>query len=261
VLRASLISLSESRSLRHLAEKSSLGQRISSRFVAGTQVEDALRAAATLNQAGLSVSVDNLGENVSTAEEATHSAQLYLQLLSEIEKRGLNANVSVKLTHMGIDVDPQLGYSNVAGLVEKAASMSPKNFVRVDMEGSAYTQRTLDLVHQLHQQARNRDCVGAVIQSYMRRSEDDVASLLQMRTEKGNLKQSFLCQKTELCRDAAEHHRRVHVTQMIRTKDATRAEIDSVETFHLHPHASDEQQRPRPNPRDPHRRAPRRIEE
>jgi proline dehydrogenase len=177
VLRASLISLSESRSLRGLAEKSSLGQRISSRFVAGTQVEDVLRAAATLNQAGLSVSVDNLGENVTTAEEATHSAQLYHQLLAEIEKRGLNANVSVKLTHMGIDVDPQLGYSNVAGLVQKAASMSPKNFVRIDMEGSPYTQRTLDFVHQLHRQAGG--CVGAVIQSYMRRSEDDVANLLQ----------------------------------------------------------------------------------
>jgi proline dehydrogenase len=177
VLRASLISLSESRSLRGLAEKSSLGQRISSRFVAGTQVEDVLRAAATLNQAGLSVSVDNLGENVTTAEEATHSAQLYHQLLAEIEKRGLNANVSVKLTHMGIDVDPQLGYSNVAGLVQKAASMSPKNFVRIDMEGSPYTQRTLDFVHQLHGQAGG--CVGAVIQSYMRRSEDDVANLLQ----------------------------------------------------------------------------------
>ena len=177
MLRASLISLSESRSLRGLAEKSSLGQRISSRFVAGTQVEDVLRAAATLNQAGLSVSVDNLGENVTTAEEATHSAQLYHQLLAEIEKRGLNANVSVKLTHMGIDVDPQLGYSNVAGLVQKAASMSPKNFVRIDMEGSPYTQRTLDFVHQLHRQAGG--CVGAVIQSYMRRSEDDVANLLQ----------------------------------------------------------------------------------
>jgi proline dehydrogenase len=178
VLRASLIALSESRSLRRVAEKSSLGQRISSRFVAGTQVEDALRAAATLNQAGLSVSVDNLGENASTAEEATHSAQLYHQLLSEISKRGLNANVSVKLTHMGIDVDPQLGYSNVAGLVQKAASMSPKNFVRVDMEGSAYTQRTLDFVHQLHRHGNN-GCVGAVIQSYMRRSEDDIANLLQ----------------------------------------------------------------------------------
>ena len=179
MLRASLISLSESRSLRRLAEKSSLGQRISSRFVAGTQVEDALRAAAALNQAGLGVSVDNLGENVTTAEEASHSAQLYHQLLSEIEKRGLTANVSVKLTHMGIDVDPQLAYSNVGGLVEAAASMSPKNFVRVDMEGSAYTQRTLDFVHQLHSQAGHRGCVGAVIQSYMRRSEEDVANLLR----------------------------------------------------------------------------------
>lgn len=179
MLRASLISLSESRMLRRLAEKSSLGQRISSRFVAGTQVEDALDAAAVLNQAGLTVSVDNLGENVTTAEEATNSAQLYHQLLSEIAMRGLQANVSVKLTHMGIDVDPQLGYSNVAGLVEKAASMSPKNFVRVDMEGSAYTQRTLDFVHQLHTQPANRGCVGAVIQSYMRRSDDDVAKLLQ----------------------------------------------------------------------------------
>lgn len=179
MLRASLISLSESRTLRGLAEKSSLGQRVSSRFVAGTQVEDALRAARALNQAGLSVSLDNLGENVSTAEEASHSAHLYHQLLSEISTRGLNANVSVKLTHMGIDVDPQLAYSNVAGLVEKAGSMTPKNFVRVDMEGSAYTQRTLDIVHQLHRQAGNAGCVGAVIQSYMRRSEDDVTRLLR----------------------------------------------------------------------------------
>ena len=179
MLRASLIALSENRTLRKFAEKSALGQHISARFVAGTRVEDALHAAAVLNQAGLSVSVDNLGENVTTAEEATQSAQLYHQLLAEISKRGLQANVSVKLTHMGIDVDPQLGYSNVAGLVEKAASRSPKNFVRVDMEGSAYTQRTLDFVHQLHAQPGNRGCVGAVIQSYMRRSEDDVARLLQ----------------------------------------------------------------------------------
>ena len=142
-------------------------------------MEDALRAASVLNQVGLSVSLDNLGENVSTADEARRSADLYHQLLSEISARGLNANVSLKLTHMGIDVDSQLAYANVAGLVEKAASMTPKNFVRVDMEGSAYTQRTLDLVHQLHRQAGNGRCVGAVIQSYMRRSEDDVARLLQ----------------------------------------------------------------------------------
>ncbi|OLE11178.1 MAG: proline dehydrogenase [Acidobacteria bacterium 13_1_20CM_4_56_7] len=179
MLRAALISLSESRALRAVAEKSSIGKHMSARFVAGTQVEDALRAAKALNQAGRSVSLDNLGENVTTANEASNSAQLYRQLLSEISSRGLNANVSLKLTHMGIDVDPQLAYANVAGLVKQAASISPKNFVRVDMEGSAYTQRTLDLVHELHREPGNRSCVGAVIQSYMRRSEDDVTKLLE----------------------------------------------------------------------------------
>jgi proline dehydrogenase len=179
MLRAALISLSESRTLRALAEKSSIGQRVSGRFVAGTQIEDAIRVATTLDQAGLSASLDNLGENVSTAEEARHSAQLYDRLLSEISARRLNANVSLKLTHMGIDVDPQLARNHVAALVAKASAMTPKNFVRVDMEGSTYTQRTLDLVHDLHRQPGNQSCVGAVIQSYMRRSEDDVSKLLQ----------------------------------------------------------------------------------
>ncbi|HEY7352589.1 MAG TPA: proline dehydrogenase family protein [Terriglobales bacterium] len=181
MLRAALISLSESRSLRALAEKSSIGQRVSGRFVAGTRVEDAIRAAARLNQAGLSVSLDNLGENVSTAEEAHRSAQLYDHLLTEIAARSLNANVSVKLTHMGIDVDPQLAREHVSALVTRAGAMSPPNFVRVDMEGSEYTQRTLDLVHELHRLLGNEGCVGAVIQSYMRRSEDDVSKLLQDR--------------------------------------------------------------------------------
>lgn len=178
MVRAALITLSESRALRALAEKSALGQRLSGRFVAGTQIEDALRAASSLNQAGLSVSVDNLGENVSTAEESHRSAQLYDELLSEISNRRLNANVSLKLTHMGIDVDPRIARDHVAGLVARARSMTPKNFVRVDMEGSAYTQRTLDLVRELHQMTGNQGCVGAVIQSYMRRSEADVAQLV-----------------------------------------------------------------------------------
>jgi proline dehydrogenase len=181
VLRAALISLSESRALRAIAERSSLGQRVSSRFVAGTQIEDALRAASALNRAGLSVSLDNLGENVHTRGEAGRSAQLYDRLLTEISARGLNANVSVKLTHMGIDLDPQLAYEQVASLVSKAAATNPKNFVRVDMEGSAYTERTLDLVRRLHRHPGNQDSVGAVIQSYMRRSEEDVANLVAER--------------------------------------------------------------------------------
>ena len=179
MLRALFISLSESSWLRAVAERSSVGKRISGRFVAGTEVEDALGVAQALNQAGLGVSIDNLGENVTAPEEARYSAGLYRQLLSEISARRLNANVSVKLTHMGLDVDPKLAYDNASALVAQAASMQPRNFVRVDMEGSAYTQRTLDFVYELHRISANQGVVGAVIQSYMRRSEDDVARLLQ----------------------------------------------------------------------------------
>jgi proline dehydrogenase len=178
VLRALLISLSGSRSLRALAERSSLGRRVSSRFVAGTQPEDALRAAQIVNASGLAVSIDNLGENVSNAEEARVSARLYHQLLDEIAARRFNANISVKLTHMGLDVDERLAREQVVALVAKAAQMTPRSFVRVDMEGSAYTQRTLDFVHELHRIPGNQGCVGAVIQSYMRRSQSDVERLL-----------------------------------------------------------------------------------
>ena len=178
MLRALFISLSESHWLRGVAERSSIGRKFSSRFVAGTQVEDVLRAARTVNQSGLSVSIDNLGENVTNADEARASAQLYHQLLDDIAGQKLNANISLKLTHMGLDVDEKLARDQVTSLVAKAAAMNPPNFVRVDMEGSPYTQRTLDFVHELHRSPGNRGSVGAVIQSYMRRSESDVEKLL-----------------------------------------------------------------------------------
>jgi proline dehydrogenase len=178
VLRALFISLSESHWLRAVAERSSIGQKFSSRFVAGTQVEDVLRATRAINESGPTVSIDNLGENVSNVDEARASAQLYHQLLDDIAEQKLNANVSLKLTHMGLDVDEELARDLVTGLVAKAAAMSPRNFVRVDMEGSPYTQRTLDFVHELHRAPGNQGCVGAVIQSYMRRSESDVEKLL-----------------------------------------------------------------------------------
>jgi len=178
VLRALFISLSESRSLRSVAERSVVGQRLSSRFVAGNHVADAIRVASQLNRRNISVSVDNLGENVTNVEEARASAQLYHQLLDQIAANGLNANVSLKLTHMGLDVDEQLARDLVIGLVQKAASMSPPNFIRVDMEGSPYTQRTLDFVHELHRMPENAGRVGTVIQSYMLRAEADVQNLL-----------------------------------------------------------------------------------
>jgi len=178
MLRAALIALSDSRTLRDLAERSHIGQRTSARFIAGKEVADAVRAAAAVNQFGAGVSIDNLGENVNNADEARASAQLYYNLLDEIAAQKLNANISLKLTHMGLDVDESMAYEIVRGLVAKASAMSPKNFVRVDMEGSTYTQRTLDFVHELHRIPENKGCVGAVIQSYMRRAEADIDKLL-----------------------------------------------------------------------------------
>ncbi len=181
MLRATFIALSESKSLRAIAERSSFGQKTSARFVAGTQVADAIRAAATVNQFGAGVSIDNLGENVTNTEEARASARLYHDLLDAIAANNLNANISLKLTHMGLDVDQKMAFDIVRNLVAKAASMTPKNFVRVDMEGSAYTQRTLDFVHELHRVPGNAGNVGTVIQSYMRSAEADVQKLLADR--------------------------------------------------------------------------------
>src|SRR5258708_703244 len=168
LLRAAFISLSESKSLRSAAEKTWIGQRLSRRFVAGTAIEDALRATQSINQLGLSVSVDNLGENVTNADEARHSAQLYHHVLEQMHAQSLNANVSLKLTHMGLDVDESMAYEIAAGLVEHAVRIN--SFVRIDMEGSAYTQRTLDFVHRLHRQPENAEHVGAVVQAYLLRS-------------------------------------------------------------------------------------------
>jgi proline dehydrogenase len=181
VLRAFFISLSENRTLRGMAERSAIGQRLSSRFVAGTEVEDALRATRKINESGRSVSIDNLGENVTNVEEARASAQLYQQLLDQIAARRLNANVSLKLTHMGLDVDETLARELVTGLVEKAAAMTPRNFVRVDMEGSPYTRRTLDFVHELHRMPNHAGTVGAVIQAYMKSAATDIDKLLDER--------------------------------------------------------------------------------
>src|SRR3954471_11857976 len=176
MLRAFFVHLSENRSLRNFAERSAIGQRVSGRFVAGTEIADAVRVTQTVNRAGMSVSIDNLGENVTNPEEARHSAQLYHQILDAIAARGLNANVSLKLTHMGLDVDEGLARELVSGLVAKAAAQD--SFVRIDMEGSPYTQRTLDFVHELHRRPGHGGKVGAVIQSYLYRSEKDVADLL-----------------------------------------------------------------------------------
>src|ERR1700678_1838162 len=178
MLRTFFVRLSENPSLRSFAERSALGRRVSNRFVAGTEIADAVRATQAINRASMSVSIDNLGENVTNPNEARHSAQLYNQILDAIAAQQLNANVSLKLTHMGLDVDEALAREIVSGLVAKAASMRPRGFVRVDMECSPYTQRTLDFVHELHRMPGNADSVGTVIQANLKRSEADIEKLL-----------------------------------------------------------------------------------
>ena len=153
---------------------------MSSRFVAGFHLEDALAAASALSAQGLAITLDSLGENVSTPDEARRSAEVYHQLLDAIAELGtrsrIDANVSLKLTQMGMDLSPDLAGEIVSSLVDHAVRVN--NFVRVDMEGSGYTQATIDLVRRLHASPANRGHVGIVIQSYLRRSAQDIATLL-----------------------------------------------------------------------------------
>lgn len=191
MLRALFIGLSESKFLRHFAESSSLGQKMSRRFVAGTTVEELLQAAEAVNKLGIRVSVDNLGENVTSRDEALHSRDLYHQLLDEIQKRKLDANVSLKLTHMGLDVDEKLAREIVSELLDHAVAIN--SFIRIDMEGSPYTQRTLAFTRELHRKPGYAGHVGTVLQSYMRRTEDDAQSLcsegIRIRLCKGAYKE------------------------------------------------------------------------
>ena len=191
MFRAFFIALSESRMLRSIAERSAIGRRLSSRFVAGMSVEEALTATVATNAKGMSVSVDNLGENVTNLDEARHSAQLYHEMLDELTRRKLNANVSMKLTHMGLDIDEKVATDIAGDLVSHAARLN--NFVRIDMEGSPYTQKTLDVVYDLHARPGNAGRVGAVIQAYLRRSEKDVRELcakgIRIRLCKGAYKE------------------------------------------------------------------------
>jgi proline dehydrogenase len=191
MFKALFIALSESKSIRRIAEHSAFGGKISKRFVAGMTVEDLIRAAEAVNAKGIHVTVDNLGENVTNRDEALHSRDLYHQLLDEIDKRKLDANVSCKLTHMGLDVDEQLAHEIVGGLVEHAARI--KSFVRIDMEGSHYTQRTLDFTRELHRKPGFAGHVGAVLQAYLFRTEEDARQLcaegIRIRLCKGAYKE------------------------------------------------------------------------
>jgi proline dehydrogenase len=176
VLRSAFIALSRNRVLRGFCENTRSGRRMSSRFVAGMEIGDALRVAQALNRQGMLVTLDSLGESVSSEVEAHSSAEIYHQLLDLIAAQKVDANISVKLTQMGLELSPKLAGSIAESLAEHAKRLG--NFVRIDMEGSSLTQVTLDIVRRLHARADLRDSIGIVIQSYLYRSQADIEQLI-----------------------------------------------------------------------------------
>ncbi len=179
MLRSVFIALSANRPLRSFSERNSLGQRLSRRFVAGMRIDEAVDVVAQLNAENIEASLDSLGESVVQVSQAEESAALYHQLLDEIAARKLRANISVKLTAMGMDIGghgagPDLAERVVGELVAHAAETG--NFVRIDMEGSDYTEATLKMTERLH--SRFPGCVGTVLQAYLFRTADDAARLL-----------------------------------------------------------------------------------
>jgi proline dehydrogenase len=192
MLRSLFIAMSESKRLRAIAERSAIGRKISRRFVAGRTLEELIAAASAMNRAGVQVSVDYLGENVTNRDEALRSEARYHQLLDEIARHKLNANVSLKLTHLGLDVNESLAHRTIEELLQHAIAIG--NFIRVDMEGSSYTQRTLDLVRELHRRPGAAGHIGTVLQAYLYRTEEDARLLcaegIRIRLCKGAYQES-----------------------------------------------------------------------
>jgi proline dehydrogenase len=147
---------------------------MSGRFVAGMSVDDVLAACDRVNHEGIAATLDSLGESVTTEAEAQKSADIYHQLLDAIEARKLNANVSVKLSQVGMDFDPALAERIVGEMVAHAAAAH--SFVRIDMEGSPYTEATIAMTERLS--AKYPGSVGTVLQAYLFRTESDTERLL-----------------------------------------------------------------------------------
>jgi proline dehydrogenase len=178
MFRRSLLYLSNQQRLERFVRRNRLARSFASRFVAGETLQEALAAVRRINDAGATASLDLLGESVTRESEARATGRAYIEMLDRIASGKLDANVSVKLTALGLDVSEELCVSVMQGVLERARECG--NFVRIDMESSAYTQRTLDLFeHRFH--PNYRDNVGVVLQSYLYRTLDDAAWANRLR--------------------------------------------------------------------------------
>jgi len=187
-MRSFLLHLSENKRLAPLIMKNSVSRRVARRFVAGEGLDDAIDAAREVNRAGRSASLDLLGENVSDEAGARRAAVGYLAIFDRIAREKLDANVSLKLTQLGLDLGEPLCQELLEKIVAHAAELG--NFVRIDMEGSPYTQRTVEITKRVRAKHSN---VGTVMQAYLYRAEQDVKDLLKvgcrMRLCKGAYKE------------------------------------------------------------------------
>jgi proline dehydrogenase len=188
-MRQGLLWLSERQGVFNFVRRNGLARRFASRFVAGETIDDGVGAARELARCGLTASLDLLGESVTAEAEAVAARDQYLRMLERMAASGVEVNVSIKLTQMGLDISEALCLANMTAILEQAATL--RGFVRLDMEGSAYTQRTLDFFRR-HLFDRFGAHCGVVLQAMLRRSESDVEELIAMKARVRLCKGAYL---------------------------------------------------------------------
>jgi proline dehydrogenase len=187
MLRAALLGAAEHRGLQRFVMTH--GRRLGAyRFVAGESLEEFLPVVRALNARGMRVAAGMLGEDVRNVDDAARVASEYESILERFARERANANIALKLTHLGLAISPDLAFGHVAAVVRKAAQCG--NFVRIDMEQSAYTDSTLDIYRRLR--AEGHDNVGTVLQAYLQRTEGDLRSLLPSRPNLRLVKGAYL---------------------------------------------------------------------
>ena len=180
MLRSFLIYLSKAAWAQKLVTSWGLAWHAASRFVAGEGAEDAIRAVRELNAKGINATLDHLGEHTSTADEAERATDDILLILDEIEKAGVRANVSIKLTQIGMGLDEEICRQNLVRILEQVKKHN--NFLRVDMEDTPYTDITISSYQSMLRRGFNTCQVGMVVQSYLFRTEADTRRLLEYGT-------------------------------------------------------------------------------
>lgn len=177
VTRSALIWLSGQEGLKDFAARFSFFKKLTTRFVAGETIDEVVPYIREINAENCTASFDHLNESVDNAGEANKEVEEYLQILKRIDETRIRSNVSIKLTQFGLDLDPELAYTNARRVVLDAQQRG--NFVRVDMEGSNVTQITIDIFKRLRSEFGLND-VGIVLQSYLRRTYDDAQELVKL---------------------------------------------------------------------------------